>query len=99
MSNNIEYIHLPSMGDLAACNAVLKTLPQALEEQFGHGRIEGYLFHLIYNQESIIEKLISRDLSFVKQHEFPFVFISLQPKDDYFELAKDLYQLTCIRLQ
>ena len=63
MSNNIEYIHLHSMGDIDACNAQLKTLPQALEEQFSQDRIEGYLFHLIYNQESIIEKLIYDSIS------------------------------------
>jgi|tagenome__1003787_1003787.scaffolds.fasta_scaffold20878404_2 hypothetical protein len=74
-----EYVHLPSAGDFAQCEALLDPIESELTRAYGSGLIAGYGLTLLKNDQDCLEELIKEDWKKLPGARFPILYLAVQP--------------------
>lgn len=93
-----EFIHLPSVGDKAACKQSFDTIDGLLKMYYEKTMIRGYHIITIKNTEDIDNHFIETDYSSITNGKFPFLYLFIQPMQEYGELDDIITQLNLVKL-
>lgn len=74
-----EYVHLPSAGDFAQCEALLDPIERDLIRAYDDGLIAGYGLTLLKNDQDCLEELIKEDWKKLPGARFPILYLAVQP--------------------
>ena len=74
----VEFIHVPSVGDLDACRAVVAAIDPVLDEAFEGGVLAGFEAFIIKEEAGLDEALIFTDTAACTAGRFPFVYVAIE---------------------